>query len=69
MPQMTGFELALKMKKIRQDIPVIISSGYIDKDVEDKIQDAGINAFVKKPVTRSDIALVLRHVFEQSGAV
>lgn len=66
MPQMTGYELAKGIREIREDIPIILYSGYLDKEMELKIQDAGINEFVKKPITRRDIALVLRRAIDQS---
>jgi len=65
MPQMTGYELAKKIREIRQDIPLILCSGYIDKEVEIKIQNAGINEFVKKPFTRRDLAIALRSIFDK----
>ncbi|MFH0998833.1 MAG: cache domain-containing protein [Pseudomonadota bacterium] len=62
MPHMTGYELAIKMREIREDIPIILCSGYIDETMEKIVQNAGINEFLKKPITRQDIAHVLRRV-------
>ncbi len=67
MPQMTGYELARKIREVRHDIPIIMSSGYIDEEVELKIKDAGINAFVKKPATRHDLSAALRRVIASSS--
>ncbi|HLZ20042.1 MAG TPA: ATP-binding protein, partial [Smithellaceae bacterium] len=67
MPWMTGYELARKIREIRHDIPIIISSGYLDEEVELKIKNAGINAFVKKPATRHDLSAALRRVLESSS--
>ena len=64
MPQMTGDELVRKIREIRSDIPVILYSGYIDEEVERKIKSAGINAFVKKPMTRHDLTAALRRILD-----
>ena len=64
MPQMTGLQLAEKLKEIRSDIPVIICTGYsslIDKNVADQ---SGIEAFVMKPLSMLDISKVIRQVLD-----
>jgi len=64
MPQITGYELTKKIREIRPDIPIILCSGYIDQDVEIKIQNVGINEFVKKPMIGRDLAVALRRIFK-----
>ncbi len=68
MPRMTGYELALRIREIRKDIPVIICTGYIDSEVEARIKLAGINEFVRKPVTRREFGMALRRVLDNKGA-
>ena len=65
MPQMSGYELAEKIRKIRPEVPIILCSGYLDEDVELRIRNAAINEFVKKPITRHDLATALRRIFDQ----
>jgi len=64
MPRMTGERLALELKKIRPDIPVILCTGYSDKISKEKAMEMGINAFLMKPVDRADLAKNLRRVLD-----
>jgi len=65
MPYMTGAELARKIMHIRQDIPVILCSGFSDQMNEVKAEKIGIRAFVMKPVIRSELAQIIRDVLNQ----
>ncbi len=67
MPLMTGYELAKKLRDIRAGIPIILCSGYLDKTMEKLVQDVGINEFVKKPITRHNIAHALRRALAPIG--
>ena len=63
MPHMTGYDLAKNIREIRPDIPIIMCSGYMDEEMELKIKNAGITAFVKKPFMGNDMAALLRRAF------
>lgn len=65
MPQLTGIELAVNIKSIRGDIPVIISSGYITKEMEKQFRDVGINGILKKPVTLNELAVSIRKILDK----
>ncbi|HKU94336.1 MAG TPA: two-component system VirA-like sensor kinase [Vineibacter sp.] len=63
MPAMTGSELAIAMHRLRPDIPFILMSGGINPPEAVRSQAAGIRAFLKKPLSSSDIAQALaRHL-------
>ena len=64
MPHMTGYDLAKKIRGVRHDIPIILCSGYMDEEIELRIKNAGITAFIKKPFMRNDIAVLLRCTLE-----
>ena len=64
MPSLTGGELAVKMREIRPDIPVIICTGYSSNMSETEAQDLGINAFAYKPFTKADFARTIRSVLD-----
>ena len=51
MTEMTGFELAEKILKIRFDMPVILISGYDEKIIEDEAKKIGIKAFANKTLS------------------
>ena len=64
MPSMTGDILAVEMRKIRQDIPIILCTGYSNKMNEDKAKAVGIDSFVHKPFTKMDFANTIREVLD-----
>ncbi len=57
MPAMTGSELAMAMRRLRPDIPFILMSGGVIE--VDRVRTAGVSAFLKKPLSSSDIARTL----------
>ncbi|MDY6952454.1 MAG: response regulator, partial [Thermodesulfobacteriota bacterium] len=64
MPSMTGDELAARVMEIRPDIPVILCTGYSDRISEKVAMDAGIRAFVMKPVDKNAMAETVRKVLD-----
>ena len=56
MPDMSGLDLANKIREINNDnIPIILISAYDWSEIEKEAKDAGINGFVFKPLFRSKI--------------
>src|SRR3989339_49193 len=51
MPGKTGFDLAKEILSIREDVPIILCSGYTGAVGKGKIEEAGIDSFIMKPVT------------------
>ena len=49
MPNMNGKECFLELKKIKQDVKVILISGFTREDDMRFIQESGIKGFIKKP--------------------
>jgi CheY-like chemotaxis protein len=56
MPEKTGFDLARAMLSIKQDIPIILCSGYAGEIDQVKVKELGIRSFVMKPVTVLDLS-------------
>ncbi|MCP3954438.1 MAG: response regulator, partial [Desulfobacterales bacterium] len=65
MPQMTGSKLSKKLKDIRPDLPVMISTGHSSLIDEEKAKAMGIDAYVMKPIVKSDIAIAIRRVLDK----
>jgi len=53
---MTGEKLALELKNIKQEIPVILCTGFSEKMSEEKAKALGIDGFLIKPVTKKDLS-------------
>jgi CheY-like chemotaxis protein len=64
MPGMTGTDLARKMMLIRPDIPIILCTGYSTVISEAKAKSMGIREFALKPLSRNDIATLIRKVLD-----
>jgi CheY-like chemotaxis protein len=65
MPKMTGVELAEKLMAIRQDIPIILCSGFSERVTKEKAKATGIREVVMKPIVSSEIAEVIRKLLDQ----
>ncbi len=65
MPEMTGDQLALKVKEIRSDLPVILCSVYSAIIDSDRARSIGINAFMMKPMLKKEIAEKIRELLDR----
>ena len=64
MPKMTGLDLAKEVLKIRPDFPVILCSGFTETVNEEIAREAGLKAFIVKPLSKSKIGTVVRRVLD-----
>ena len=62
MPDIQGSQLALKIKKIRQDLPVILSTGFSNIADSENASPKGIDAVISKPFTMNSLAMALNKV-------
>ena len=60
MPAMTGDEVLRAIRKIRRDVPVILSSGYTESEALQRFQDLGLAGFLQKPYTVTALARKLQ---------
>jgi len=67
MPNMTGKILVKEMISIRQDIPVILCTGFSEQIDEKKAKAMGVRAFLMKPVVMGQIAKTIREVLDKDG--
>ncbi len=67
MPGMTGDRLAMELKKIRPDIPVIVCTGFSERIDPEKSQAAGIAKLLAKPVGKSELAAAVRKVIDDEN--
>ncbi len=72
MPNMTGLELAPRLREIRPDIPIIICTGFSIICIGfsgmtdgDKAKSMGILGYVMKPITKEEIARSIRQVLDE----
>ncbi|MCX7726880.1 MAG: response regulator [Chitinispirillaceae bacterium] len=64
MPGMSGMDLFRELRKIRSEIPVILCTGHSDRLDEKSALDSGVNAYIMKPISRMELASVIRKVLD-----
>ncbi|MCM1119724.1 MAG: response regulator [bacterium] len=68
MPGKDGLETAREIRgRISEQIPIIILSAYDWSDIEAEALEAGVNAFISKPLFKSRLVRVLLNVLGQGG--
>jgi PAS domain S-box-containing protein len=66
MPQMDGVELFHKLKQIKEDIPIIISSGYTEEQIMDRFNDIQPEGFIHKPYRLRQLAVQMEMVMGET---
>jgi PAS domain S-box-containing protein len=65
MPRMSGFELARELRKLRPDLPVLLTSGYVRPEDRVVARELGIHDFILKPNTVEELGHSLDKVFRE----
>jgi PAS domain S-box-containing protein len=64
MPNMNGDKLAIEMMMIKSSIPIIICTGFSKMISENSVKAIGIRGLLMKPVTKPDMAIMVRKVLD-----
>ncbi|MBN2040237.1 MAG: PAS domain S-box protein [Spirochaetes bacterium] len=64
MPQITGEVLFYEIRKIRKDIPVILSTGYSTLMNEEKAMRIGLTGYIMKPFKLRQMAEIIRKAID-----
>lgn len=64
MPNMTGDQFSKKVLGIRNDIPIILCSGYSDKMSEKKALVLGIKKYLQKPIESGIFLISIRKILD-----
>ncbi len=65
MPRMNGADALIEIRKLRPDLPVILSTGYSAADAAVRLAGLAADAFVQKPYRREQLVAALRRVLER----
>jgi PAS domain S-box-containing protein len=60
MPVMSGEECLSRLKAIRPDVPVLLSSGFSEAEAARRFQAAGVASFLQKPYTAQQLARLVK---------
>ncbi len=64
MPKLSGIQLTQAMREIRNDIAVIICTGFSEQISVERSKELGIQAFIMKPVVMGEMAKTIRNVLD-----
>jgi len=64
MPNMTGETLAKEIMKIRNDMPIILCTGFSERISEEKAKALGIRKFLMKPLVLREFAKTIREALD-----
>ncbi|WP_425259321.1 ATP-binding protein [Rubrivivax sp. RP6-9] len=67
MPGLSGVDLARALEGIREDLPVVLASGYVTDDLRASVRRGNVRALVRKERLQDDLAQVLRQVLASSS--
>lgn len=68
MPNLTGDQLADEIKRIREDIPIIVCTGFSEKITPQNAGKQGFSALLMKPVGRREMAKTIRDVLDNGAS-
>lgn len=66
MPHLTGFDVVREVRRIRADIPVIISSGFQEPEDVEKLASLGAVRMITKPVRMGTLVKIIRNILEKA---
>jgi CheY-like chemotaxis protein len=64
MPHMDGEETFRELRRIRQDVRVILSSGYTEQDITNRFMGKGLAGFIQKPYRPGELVELIRQALE-----
>jgi signal transduction histidine kinase/CheY-like chemotaxis protein len=64
MPKITGLKLAQRVLQVRDDVPLILFTGYTEALSTAQLKAAGISAVLMKPVVKKELAETVRQVLD-----
>lgn len=62
MPHLDGVQTLAELRRIRPDIPVIVSSGHSESDVRQRFQGVPVDGYIPKPYTLENLRAALAQV-------
>jgi len=64
MPRMNGREAFRRIKALKADVPIVLTSGYAENEAMRDFDEEGLAGFIPKPFAASDVVRTLRAVLE-----
>jgi CheY-like chemotaxis protein/two-component sensor histidine kinase len=67
MPRMSGFEFTEEIHRIRKEIPVVLTSGYLQAEDQQRAESLGIRELIQKPATASLLCGALARILAEQA--
>ena len=64
MPGLTGAQLACELRRVRANVPVILSTGYLDRLNDESVRSLQVRELLIKPYTTEALASAVRRALE-----
>ena len=68
MPKLTGTDLAKEIKRYNPQIPVILMSGFVNKNIENSAKELGVDLIVNKPISAVKLTELIRRFFDNNAS-
>jgi CheY-like chemotaxis protein len=68
MPGASGLEFARSVLDLRPEVPVILTTGYIDPDDMEQVQRIGVREVILKPTTIEEMGRSFRRLLDERAA-
>jgi len=69
MPDLTGLEFAMRVRELRGDLPVILTTGYSATLTPERLRSAGVREVLEKPYTIDALAATVSRYLPRRQAV
>jgi CheY-like chemotaxis protein len=68
MPEMSGVETCRALRRIRADVPILLSSGHNEFEVMSKFAPGEVAGFIQKPYSSSRLGFSVQNILKSSQA-
>ncbi len=65
MPEMTGDQALTEIRRLRPQVPIVLTSGFGEEEVLERLSNVTIDGFLKKPFRVEDFSNLVRTVLER----
>ncbi|MGH7770113.1 MAG: response regulator, partial [Candidatus Binatia bacterium] len=65
LPKLSGWEVFQKLKEINPDLKAIVTSGYVDPALKDKMLQEGVKDIISKPFPPVEMVRMIRSVIDR----
>ena len=62
MPGMGGLETLREIRRIRPDLPVVVSSGYAKEEIMPRFMELGVSGFLHKPYSLAKLGEAIEDI-------